>query len=301
MLVSPLRYPGGKAKLFEFFVRLIDQNKLLGCRYCEPYAGGAGLALKLLSGGFVASIALNDLDEAIWAFWHSAFEQNDALCSLIENATLTIDEWRWQKEIWQSKDLSDPLALGFATFYLNRTNRSGIIEGAGPIGGYAQSGTWRLDARFNPERQVEAVRALAPFKSRVAISRLDALDFIGMTLKDPDALTYLDPPYYVKGSKLYRNAYAHDDHVAVKDAVIRHPAGRWVISYDAVDPIFDIYEEFEPILYSLGYSAGTVATGQEVIYLSEDLSLPEMVGFEKRRVDTDQSSDSNTTIECLEI
>lgn len=282
MLVSPLRYPGGKAKLFDFFASLIHKNNLLGCRYCEPYAGGAGLALKLLSAGIVDYVALNDVDEAVWAFWTSAFAHNDALCDLIEHATLTIDEWHNQREIWKAKDLSDPLALGFATFYLNRTNRSGIIEGAGPVGGYAQSGRWRLAARFDQQKQAAAVKALAPFKSRVSISKLDALDFIADSLSDLNSLTYLDPPYYIKGSKLYRNSYVHQDHVAVAKAVGRHQAAFWVVSYDAVKPIFEIYSNHDPILYSLSYSAGSISSGKEVIYLSSALECPEMQGFFKQ-------------------
>lgn len=282
MLVSPLRYPGGKAKLFDFFVSLIQDNRLLGCRYCEPYAGGAGLALKLLSGGFVEAVALNDFDEAIWAFWASALDHNLELCRLIETATLTIDEWHRQREIWRAKDLRDPLSLGFATFYLNRTNRSGIIEGAGPVGGYEQAGRWRLDARFDRVKQASAVRALAPFRSRIVVSRSDALEFLDASLGDPTALTYLDPPYYVKGSKLYRNAYNHADHVAVMERVSCHLNGRWVVSYDAVPQILDIYSAFEPILYSLSYSAGAVGSGEEVIYLSDALTRPMIAGFGRR-------------------
>ncbi|RYF30655.1 MAG: DNA adenine methylase [Comamonadaceae bacterium] len=279
MIGSPLRYPGGKAKLFDFFVSLIEHNRLLGCRYCEPYAGGAGLALKLLSGGFVESVALNDVDEAIWAFWTSALNHNQDLCHLVENATLSIDEWYRQREVWRAKDLSDPLALGFATFFLNRTNRSGIIEGAGPVGGYEQGGRWRLDARFDRVKQAASISALAPFQSRISVSRLDALEFIEETLTSPNTLTYLDPPYYVKGSKLYRNAYNHDDHVAVKLAVAGKRSGQWVVSYDAVEPILEIYSDWDPILYSLSYSAGASATGKEVIFLSDALSLPEVRGF----------------------
>lgn len=282
MLVSPLRYPGGKAKLFNFFVRLIQRNGLIGYRYCEPYAGGAGLALKLLSAGFVEHVALNDVDEAIWAFWVSVLDYNRELCSLIEKAVLTIDEWYRQREVWRAKDLSNPLDLGFATFYLNRTNRSGIIEGAGPVGGYAQAGQWRLDARFDPKKQAASVKALVPFRSRIVLSRLDAINFIGKSLADSGALTYLDPPYYVKGSKLYRNAYSHDDHVAVKEAISQHHQGRWIVSYDAVDSIFEIYCDYHPILYSLSYSAGAIAKGSEVIFLSNTLVAPEMVGFIRR-------------------
>jgi DNA adenine methylase len=282
VLASPLRYPGGKAKLFNFFVSLIQHNNLLGCRYCEPYAGGAGLALKLLSGGFVDSVALNDVDEAIWAFWDSAFNHNRELCSLIENATLTIDEWQRQREVYRAKNTGDPISLGFATFYLNRTNRSGIIDGAGPVGGFAQDGKWRLDARFDPHKQAAAVKALAPFRSRITVSRLDAIDFIAASLTDPGTLTYLDPPYYVKGSKLYRNAYLHEDHTKVKAEISKHHKGRWVVSYDAVAPIFDIYSDFDPVLYSLNYSAGTAAMGNEVIFLSDALTMPEVLGFFKQ-------------------
>lgn len=279
MLSSPLRYPGGKAKLFGFFSRLLQHNAISDAHYCEPYAGGAGLALRLLSTGLVSRISLNDLDEAIWAFWDSTLNHNKEMCRLAETATLSIDEWYRQREIWRAKDMSDALALGFATFYLNRTNRSGIIEGAGPVGGYSQAGKWTLDARFDREKQSSALRSLAPFRSSITISQLDALDFLEKSLSDDGSITYLDPPYYVKGSKLYRNAYVHSDHVAVMQAVSRHRDSRWIVSYDAVDPILDIYSDFDPILYSLNYSAGTVGSGKEVIYLSDALSMPAIEGF----------------------
>ncbi|GAB1581441.1 DNA adenine methylase [Phyllobacterium phragmitis] len=138
MLTSPLRYPGGKAKLFEYLVAVIRENSLYGSTYCEPYAGGAGLALKLLTAGFVRQIALNDIDPSIFAFWRSVLFATDELCSLIETTPITIEEWHHQKSIWRDQDTSDLLKLGFATFFLNRANRSGIIDGAGPIGGYGQ-------------------------------------------------------------------------------------------------------------------------------------------------------------------
>ncbi len=282
MLSSPLRYPGGKAKLFEFFAALIQRNRLFGCEYCEPYAGGAGLALKLLSGGFVKSVSLNDADPAVWAFWRSALDQNDAFCRMIAEVPLTIDEWHRQSSIWRQKDVENPLLLGFATFFLNRTNRSGIIEGAGPIGGYAQTGTWRLDARFERQKQLASIHALAPFRHLISIANLDALDFMERTLPSVGALTYLDPPYYVKGSKLYRNFYRHDDHVRVMDAVKAHRTSRWIVSYDDVPEIRSIYKDFSPISYSLNYSAGQAASGREVIYLSDSLSLPAFPGFEMK-------------------
>lgn len=279
MLTSPLRYPGGKAKLFPYFSALLKQNGFSLNHYCEPYAGGAGLALKLVSCGLVDHAFLNDIDEAVWAFWTSALHHNEELCHLVRSARLDLDEWHRQREVWRDKDTSNVLALGFATFYLNRTNRSGIIEGAGPVGGYSQTGAWRLDARFDREKQEHSIRALAPFRSRITVSQLDALDFLEISLANSDAVTYLDPPYYVKGSKLYRNAYVHSDHEMVRDVVARYRDGRWVVSYDAVEPILKLYSSFEPTFYSLSYSAGPVGTGREVIYLSDALCEPVINGF----------------------
>jgi len=280
MLVSPLRYPGGKARLLPFFAQLIQDNALFNCSYHEPYAGGAGLALKLLSGGFVRDIVLNDIDEAVFAFWDSVLYKNAEFCARIENAPLTIDEWYKQRAVWQGKDLGDKLSLGFATFYLNRTNRSGIIEGAGPIGGYAQEGVWRLDARFNRAKQIASVRALAGYQDRIQIRNEDAVPFIERSLLTADSLTYLDPPYYVKGSKLYRNSYVHEDHEEICALVDRHRSTNWVVSYDDVPAIRGIYCNYEPITYALNYSAGRAGQGQEVVYLSDALRAPLIEGFE---------------------
>jgi DNA adenine methylase len=148
MISSPLRYPGGKAKLYPFFAELIKKNDLFESEYCEPYAGGAGLALRLLSNGFVRTISINDIDSAIFAFWVSALRNTDKFCALLEATPVTIDEWHKQKEILTKADTRNSLKLGFAAYFLNRTNRSGIIEGAGPIGGYEQAGRWKVDARL---------------------------------------------------------------------------------------------------------------------------------------------------------
>ncbi|MGY8634548.1 DNA adenine methylase [Bradyrhizobium sp. 14AA] len=148
MITSPLRYPGGKAKLFPYFVDLIRENKLFGAEYCEPYAGGAGLALRLLTNGFVDRVSINDIDQSIYAFWVSALYDTDRFCRLIEKTPINIEQWHRQQEVWEASDFDNKLKLGFSAYFLNRTNRSGIIEGAGPIGGYGQKGNWKIDVRL---------------------------------------------------------------------------------------------------------------------------------------------------------
>lgn len=279
MIVSPLRYPGGKAKLFDFFVEFLKANDLVGTRYCEPYAGGGGLALKLLGSGFVSEVQLNDIDPSVAAFWNAITRTPDLFCELIEQTPVTIDEWHRQKSIWQTSNESDALKLGFAFYFLNRTNRSGIIEGAGPIGGYAQAGKWKIDVRFPKERQISNIQGIAEFADKISVTSLDAIDFIRKNLGASDCLTYLDPPYFVKGQKLYKNFYERDDHQEIADFLATKRNSSWIVSYDDVPEIRNIYSDFSPISYSLNYSAGTKTTGREVIYLSDELRCPTFVGF----------------------
>ena len=114
----------------------------------EPYSGGASVALFLLLEGFVNKITINDKDRAIYAFWYCVLNKTKDLCDKIERTEITIAEWRKQKEIQTKKEKADLLELGFSTFFLNRTNRSGIING-GMIGGVEQNGDYLIDCRFN--------------------------------------------------------------------------------------------------------------------------------------------------------
>lgn len=280
MVISPLRYPGGKAKLYPFFSELITKNNLYSSTYYEPYAGGAGLAIKLLTSGFVKRIFINDIDRSVYAFWISALHHTEEFCARIDETPITVDEWYRQREVWKRGDVGDCLALGFSTYFLNRTNRSGIIEGAGPIGGYAQTGKWKIDARFVKHTQIENLRCLSKFAPQIEISNMDAFAFLGLCLDKSDSLLYLDPPYLKKGKKLYKNFYQMKEHIQIARELEKHRCARWVVSYDNVKEIRDIYAQFSPITYNLNYSAGTKMVGTEVIFVSDSIIPPEIHGFE---------------------
>lgn len=279
MLISPLRYPGGKAKLYPFFAELIKRNKLIGSEYCEPYAGGAGLAIRLLANGFVEKISINDIDQSIYAFWISALQNTEKFCTLIDKTPITIDEWYRQRDVWEGGDLGRPLTLGFAAYFLNRTNRSGIIEGAGPIGGYAQSGKWKLDVRLVKDKQIENIKSLSRYTDQISVSNLDAMEFFSRTALRDNALTYLDPPYFVKGQKLYKNFYVAKDHKQIAQMLKKNRKANWVVSYDDVPEIREAYSSFEPTTYFLNYSAGEKTVGTEVIFVSDAIISPAVDGF----------------------
>jgi DNA adenine methylase len=274
LIASPLRYPGGKARLFPFVADLIIRNSLYNSCYREPYAGGAGLALNLLFGGFCKSIGLNDIDISIYSFWRSVLHYNEEFCDLVAHAPLNIDEWYRQKEIWQNPHDASELSLGFATYYLNRTNRSGIIEGAGPIGGYQQLGNYKIDARFNRDAQITLLRYIGSARDVIEVSDDDASDYLARHLTGDDLL-YLDPPYYVRGRKLYRNFYDHADHALIAN-IMRHTAGNWIVSYDDTPPIRELYSWSTPIELRLRYTAGTSAIGDEVLYIGPALHSPNL-------------------------
>lgn len=264
MFYSPLRYPGGKSKLTAYVVETLKLNGLEGGTYVEPFAGGCAIAWYLLLEGHVKNVWINDLDPAIHAFWYSVLNRTEVLCQLIDNTDVTIEEWHKQKAIY-ADDKTNSLQLGFATFFLNRTNRSGIIK-AGVIGGLEQNGNYLLDCRYNKERLIKQIKAIAACRQNIVLTNLDATQFIDEYLPDIEApcLVNIDPPYYVKGKGLYQNFFEHDDHYRLFRSVrdIQHP---WIVTYDDAPEICGIYAEFEPQVFGLTYTAQTKRKGSEVI------------------------------------
>ena len=272
---SPLRYPGGKGMLANFMKLVISQNGLLDGHYVEVYAGGAGVAWPLVFEEYVQHIHINDLNRSVYSFWKSVLENTEEFCKLIYDTPVTIREWHRQKNIQLDPKNHSPLELGFSTFFLNRTNRSGIITG-GVIGGKAQTGKWKLDARFNKGDLSARIQCIARYASRISVYRLDAAEFIAQVipLLPHRALIYLDPPYYSKGKDLYEDHYSHEDHIKIAKLVSRHIKQPWIVSYDAAPEILDLYGRYRSIQYNLSYSAQERYAGTEIMYFSRNLIIP---------------------------
>lgn len=270
---SPLRYPGGKGKVANFVKLLFLRNNLVGHNYVEPYAGGAGVALSLLYEEYASHVYINDLDRKVFAFWYAALNHTDELCQRVANTPVTMEEWERQKAVQQTDDVS-LLSLAFSTFFLNRTNRSGIIDG-GVIGGSNQKGPWKLDARYNTDELVCRIRKLARYRSRITLTQMDAADYVREVVAElpEQTFVYFDPPYYVKGEGLYENSYQGDDHAEIA-WLVRNVNQPWTVSYDAVPEIFELYKGFRQIVYDLSYSAAERYRGSEVMFFSPGLELP---------------------------
>jgi len=275
---SPLRYPGGKSCLYDLLSTILYENDLERGHYVEPYAGGCGLALSLLYGGHVSDIHINDLDFSIWSFWDCVLNRTNELIDLINYTPVTIKEWHRQQEIYRAFNKRNKLQLAFATFFLNRTNRSGIIKGAGVIGGLKQTGNYKVDCRFNRSDLVERIKRIVKYKNRIHLTNLDAVTFMRQAQRTLplDAFFCIDPPYFNKGSSLYTNYYGPDEHKDVADAVLRLKQP-WIVTYDHTKEIKALYSTRRQYLFDINYSIQTKRVGSEVLIVSKGLNLSEEI------------------------
>lgn len=272
---SPLRYPGGKYKLYKYVAALVKENKCT--TYIEPFCGGSAIAIELLFEGVVKKIIINDYDYTIFCFWNSILNQTDDFIGLIENTEVSIQEWKRQKEIRDNVEQYNQLEIGFSTFFLNRVNRSGIIDKAGPIGGKNQSGSYKMDCRFNKKRLIEQIKKIASYKENIQLYNLEAREFIDkIVLKTRNSFAFFDPPYYGKGPELYTNFYVHDDHINLSQDIIKKMKNRkWIVTYDNAKEIKDMYTKADGFEFELCYTLQEKKRACEVMFFSRATKRPQ--------------------------
>jgi len=275
---SPLRYPGGKALLASAISDIITNNGYSDAYYAEPFAGGAGAALDLLFSEKVWKIFLNDADYHIFAFWQSILDETYLFCKKIKSVPLTVAQWKKQKRIFYNPNCYSLFDVGFAAFYLNRTNRSGILDG-GPIGGIEQKGKWKIDARFNRKELIERIEKIACYKGRISVSNLEARLFLERINNSPkNIFVYLDPPYFKPGPELYLNFYTPNDHKLLARYIkkeLRHP---WIITYDNTKEVAKLYKTQKSLAFELAYSANSHKKGRELLFFCPKLKIiPAMI------------------------
>jgi DNA adenine methylase len=275
-LYTPLRYPGGKARFAPLIADVIRANGLTEGHYFEPFAGGAGVALVLLLDGLVSHVHINDADPAVATFWRVATTQSDALIKKVANDPVTLDAWHHWRSVMLGEIEASELERGFATLFMNRTNRSGILMG-GVIGGKGQAGTYKLDARFMRDKICARLERIGQKSAHIHVYEEDALTLLKRCHQflPRKSLVYLDPPYYVKGAGLYRNSYKHTDHVRIAkllgSSTFRRP---WIVSYDNVEEIRSMYQYARSFTYSLNYTAQRRYFGAEVMFFGDRLQAP---------------------------
>ena len=272
---SPLRYPGGKSALYPVISSVIKSHRMKHCIYVEPFAGGAGIAWSLLIDGVVDRVIINDADKAVYSFWRAIMESTQWFVEKIRTTPITVNEWRKQRDILRnSKKYSKE--LGFAMFFLNRTNRSGILD-AGPIGGYDQAGEYKIDCRFNRDELIRKILKIAEYRSKTKIYNQDISTFLKRFLpqgnENNEIFVYFDPPYYEKGQRLYMNFFSSKDHERLRDSVALLDC-RWIMTYDDNPEIEELYESYQKSHFSINYSLSNKKKGGELMIYKDTSCVP---------------------------
>ena len=274
--LSPLRYPGGKGRLSRFVAALITQQPTPAVRYVEPFAGGAGVALSLLYQEYVDEVVLNDLDRGVAAFWRSVFDHTEEFIGLVRACRPTVDQWHAQHERYTNKT-GDDVELGFATFFLNRTNRSGILT-ARPIGGFDQSGQWGITARYDAETLAQRIERIAGYRTRVTVCEQDGIALAKLTVKDACTFVYADPPYLDKADDLYLNTLTWKDHHLLARHLNR--ADGWFLTYDVDRRVpNELYPDRRCAIFDLAHTAQTQHVGREYAVFADSLSVKSLRGL----------------------
>lgn len=267
MITSPLRYPGGKGKLYKQVKQIIVENNLQTRAYTEPFAGGFGIGIKLLLNGDIGRVIINDFDYHIYAIWHCIFYETDAFINLIKRTAINLNLWRQQKEIYNDYVNHSLLEVGFSAFFLNRTNYSGVLTG-GPIGGVKQTSKYKIDCRFNKHKLIELIRRIGQYRNQVELYNLDVNQFIDTIIlpRQNELFINFDPPYVTKGEILYKNYFNDGDHKKLADKIITNlQDAQWIMTYDDCELIKELYKSYNPQDFNLQYYAGTKRLGNELL------------------------------------
>ncbi len=161
-------------------------------------------------------------------------------------------------------------------FFLNRTNRSGIL-GARPIGGLAQSGPWKLDVRFNRAVLAKRIRLLGRYRNRVTVLEEDGVAVIRRFV-GPRAFVYADPPYLDKGSELYLNGLTWADHAKLS-AVLGRSRSPWMVTYDVDERVRTLFPRHRRVEFSIAHTAQRQHIGDELAIFSDGLRVTSLDGL----------------------
>jgi DNA adenine methylase len=232
-MLSPFKYPGGKTALAP---RIVDRALPFGT-VIEPFVGGGAVMCRALDQGL--RVVVNDLDPGIAAFWSEVFTDPSDLIELIRAVPANVHLYTLLKHSAPADSKlgnarSVKVAMAFKALYVRRLSFHGA--GRGILGGYDQTGPWRLDHRYNPENIIARIEQLHARRGQVlGVYNEHWLTFMR---RDFAGLAYLDPPYVTPGP--YFANFTERHHRALAWFLHQH-RNACLISYDDHPLIRELY------------------------------------------------------------
>ena len=126
------------------------------------------------------------------------------------------------------------------------------------------------------EDLINRIQNIASRKKDIKLYNKDISSFITnyVPLYEDNAFIYFDPPYYKKGKQLYMNYFSHEDHVRIESAIRQHINCDWIITYDDVKEIEEIYKDYQLYLYDLNYSVSAKCKASELMIFRNEILPP---------------------------
>ena len=261
LIVSPLRYPGGKSRALQ---KIVQQLPAHFSEYREPFVGGGSVFVYLRQKFPHVKMWINDLNFELFCFWKEAQRDAKQLAFAIQQVKDKTENGRVLFETLRGQAgtaLSDfERAVRF--FVLNRISFSGTVDS----GGYSE-GAFR--GRFT-DSSIARVRELGALLQDVKITHKDYTYLL--RARGRDVFLFLDPPYLTATkSRLYGlNGTLHTsfDHQQFAREM-RQCVHSWLITYDDSPEIranfaFAFQDEWQLQYGMNNYKRAFAAKGKEL-------------------------------------
>ena len=237
-------YYGGKYKLSKQFVPLIPPHH----RYFEVFSGGLSMFFRKEKAKWNV---LNDKDNNIVNLYNCIMYDLDKLVYYLDwlpKSRELFDGFRTEIKEKQHIEIPDPLRAA-KYFYCIRHSFNKLIHT--PM-------SMVKDWNKNWMKEFEYSRKKIGGST---IENLDFGDLIDRYKPKENDFWYLDPPYFIATDKgdYYQHNFNAEDHIRLKEKVdkIHNNGGKFMVSYDHREEVFDLYKEYDVRTITLKYQGAT--------------------------------------------
>ncbi len=238
-------YYGGKYTLSKQFVPLIPPHH----RYFEVFSGGLSMFFRKEKAEWNV---LNDKDNNIVNLYNCIIHDLDKLVyylNWLPKSRELFEGFRTEIKEKQEINIPDPLRAA-KYFYCIRHSFNKLIHT--PM-------SMVKDWNKNWMKEFEYSRSKI---SGATIENLDFGDLIDRYKPKENDFWYLDPPYFIATDKgdYYQHNFNAEDHIRLKEKVdkIHENGGKFMISYDFREEVYDLYKEYDCRVIDLKYKGATV-------------------------------------------